>query len=313
MVAMPPRALCITRNATLRRTLQRTLKGAGSSVEFIDELSQERANGAALILIDQDCRRSSDPDVMGLVGEGGKIIILGESLEDDDVVEFIRALPMNHVISDTKAPDESELVVTCVKLLSGDIFGLQKYLAWGTEVHESTIGTYEQKRIALFEVARHAAELGARRQIISKIECVADELLMNALYDAPAVRNGVSRRSRIVKTSGDELPGDDVALLRYACDGRYFALSVEDHYGELHKETILDHLTRARAEKGRPKECESGNEGAGLGLYFILSSVTCFILNIEFGRRTEVICLFDMRLRGRETDSCARSLHIFSR
>ncbi len=306
-----PRALCITRNAALRRTLRRTLNAAGSTVEFIDHLSQERATGAALIIIDHDCRKQSDPGLIQVIGDGGKIIILGDSLEDEEVVALIRDLPMDHVISDLQDPDESELVVTSVKLLSGDIFGLQKYLSWGVVVHEYLIKTYEQKRQSLIRISEHAKEVGARRQVIAKIESVTDELLMNALYDAPAIRTGVSRQSRIDKSTESELPTEEAALLRYSCDGRYFAVSVQDNYGELHKEAILDHLTRARQEKGRPKPPDSDNGGAGLGLYFILSSVTRFIANIDPGQRTEVICLFDLRQSGRNADACARSLHIF--
>lgn len=306
-----PRAICITRNAALRRTLRRTLNATGSSVEFIDHLSEERATGAAIIVIDKDCRRQSDPRLIQVIGRGGKIIILGDSIEDDEVVRLLRHAPMDHVISDGQEPDESELIVTSVKLLSGDIFGLQKYLAWGTRIQEEKIGTYEAKRRSLQRIAEHAKEVGARRQVIAKIESVTDELLMNALYDAPAIRNGMSRQARIDKSTDGELPGEEAALLRYACDGRYFAVSVQDNYGELHKEVILDHLSRARAERGRPKAAGSAGGGAGLGLYFILSSVTRFIANIDPGRRTEVICLFDLRQRGRDADMCARSLHIF--
>ena len=153
------------------------------------------------------------------------MIILGDSLEDDQLVSLLRNQPLDHVISDTSTPDETELVVTSVKLLSGDIFGLEKYLAWGAKVHEVEVATYEEKRVSLLTVADHAKEVGARRPVIARIESVTDELLMNALYDAPAIRKGTSHEERIVtKTAPDarELC-DDRALLRYACDGRYFA------------------------------------------------------------------------------------------
>lgn len=307
-----PHALCITRNAALKRTLRRTLKAVGSSVEFSDHFSAEQASGAALIVIDQDCRKQSDANNIQVVGLGGKIIIMGESLEDDEVVRLLRTLPMNHIISDAHEPDEAELVVTSEKLLSGDIFGLEKYLAWGAKIHEKEIITYTDKRRSLIDVAAHAKEAGARRPIIAKIESVTDELLMNALYDAPAIRDGVSRKTRIDKSTDGEIPLDEAALLRYASDGKYFAVSVQDNYGELHKEAILDHLTRARAEKGRPKEAnQGGTGGAGLGLYMILSSVTRFIANIEPRQRTEVICLFDLRQSGRTANAVAQSLHIF--
>ena len=42
---------------------------------------------------------SVSPDAQGRK-LGGKIIIMGESLEDDEVVTLLRRLPMNHIISD---------------------------------------------------------------------------------------------------------------------------------------------------------------------------------------------------------------------
>ena len=295
----------------MRRTLRRALKAVGSRVEFADDFTPEKASGAALIIIDQDCRRNSDPGAIQVVGEGGKIIIMGESLADDEVLSVLRQLPMNHIITDAHAPDESELVVTTVKLLSGDIFGVHKYLAWGAKIHEIEISTYTNKRRALLDVAAHAKETGARRQIIAKIESVADELLMNALYDAPAVRDSRDRQVHIDNSINDDHVCEEPALLRYASDGRYFAVSVQDNYGELHKDAILEHLARARRDKGRPQPRDSKTGGAGLGLYMILSSVTRFIANIEPGKRTEVICLFDLRQSGRTSSAVAQSLHIF--
>jgi hypothetical protein len=44
----------------------------------------------------------------------------------------------------------------------------------------------------------------------------------------------------------------------------------------------------------------------------VLSAVTRFIVNVEPEVRTEVVCLFDLRERGRDVESWARSLHIFT-
>lgn len=311
------RAVCVTSDLSLRKTLRRTLNAGGSTVEFVDDLADPPAvlaAEAAMLFIDQACRRgTSAPELTQIIGEGGKVIILGDSLEDDAVVQLLRTNTIDHVISDVEG-DGVELVVTSVKLLSGDIFGLEKYLAWGAKVHELEINTYEQKRGALITIAQHAKEVGARRHVMGKIESVTDELLMNALYDAPAVSRGHEPAQRA--TSLEDIATqqcEQAALVRYACDGRYFAVSVQDEYGELHKEAILDHLVRARAERGAPKLDQAGvASGAGLGLYFILSSVTRFIANIDRGKRTEVVCLFDLKESGRDASSCARSLHIFT-
>jgi hypothetical protein len=309
------RALCITRNPALRRTIRRALNAAGSEIEFFEGLDSPPAGAAIVIVdresVDRDGRKGRDDLLVRMAGPDGKIIVVGDSLEDDEVLELLRLQPLDHVIGDLGDPDERELLITSAKLLSGDIFGLDKYLAWGITVHEHAIQTYDEKRAALAQVASHAATAGARRQLVSKIESVTDELLMNALYDAPAIHRGGSRHARVEKRADTVRPAEEAALLRYASDGRYFAVSVEDHYGELQKGAILEHLSRARAERGRPLLSQSETGGAGLGIYFILSAATQFIANIEPGVCTEVICLFDLRQDGRKARSCARSLHIF--
>jgi hypothetical protein len=303
MSATSPRAVCVTTSTPLRRTLRRTLNAAGSQVEFLDECNGTE-DGAALTFIDQATRRALAPESFDKLTQ---LVVLGDSLEDDEVVEMMRRRGVSHVISDADDPDDTELVVTSVKLLSGDLFGLEKYLSWGVKVVAKSILTYEDKREALAAVTSQAKDAGARRPLIARIESVVDELLMNAMYDAPAAARGDVHAERLPDT------GDAKALLRWASDGRYFAVSVQDDYGELHKETILDHLVRARAERGRPRSSAEAIGGAGLGLYFILSSVTRFIANIEPGKRTEVVCLFDLKQAGRDADACARSLHVFGR
>jgi hypothetical protein len=303
MPASAPRAVCVTQSTPLRRTLRRTLNAAGSHVEFSDQVD-DSASGAAMVFVDQVARKGMAP---GSLEDGLPLVVLGDSLQDADVVELLRQRGVNHVISDADDPDDTELVVTSVKLLSGDLFGLEKYLAWGVKIDERSIGTYEDKREALAAVTACAREAGARRPLIARIESVVDELLMNAMYDAPAARSGVR------PDPASETDPEAQALLRWAGDGRYFAVSVQDDYGELHKEAILDHLVRARAERGRPRSGDDVGGGAGLGLYFILSSVTRFIANIEPGRRTEVVCLFDLKQSGRDAEACARSLHVFGR
>lgn len=306
-----PKTVCVTNDAALRRTLRRTLNAIGSDVEFVGDVA-DCPGDAAIVFIDEESRRNASVDqLVRALRADGKVVILGESIESNDVVSLLRNETMNHLIADHDAPDEVELVVTSVKLLTGDIFGMEKYLAWGVKIHQAEISTYGDKRRALEAAVAHAKDSGARRYLLRRIESVTDELLMNAMYDAPSVLDGSSPFDHVERRSGKLTEPDDAqAVLRYACDGRYFAVSVEDRFGELNKQTILDHLTRAREQQGRPRLEQ--DRGAGLGLYFILSAVTRFIVNVKPQARTEVLCLFDLRKRGREQANCTRSLHIFT-
>jgi len=306
-------AVCVTSDPALRRMLRRTLNAVGSEVEFVDS-ADECEMSARILFIDRHTRLHEDlPKLMQIVGENGRVVILGDSIEDGEVVKLLRNRQLDHLIADRDRLDESELVVTSVKLFEGDIFGIEKYLAWGAKIHQLDVDSYEHKREALLTIAQHAKLVGARRVVVQKIKSVADELLMNAIYDAPAESIKQKNKSAGAPYAHDqfETPISSTAVIRYACDGRYFGVSVQDDFGRLQKDTILDHLQRARDERGRPQHDDRPGAGAGLGLYFILSSATRFIANIEDGKRTEVICLFDIKQRPRDSEGYARSLHIF--
>ncbi len=282
-------------------------------MEFCTTLAEAGAHDTplSLLFLDQDSRQDSAlPHLLQVMDKQGKVVIIGESIADDEFVELMRQQPFDHVM-DAADPDENEILVTSVKLLTGDIFGLDKYLGWGADLHTADVSDYDDKRSAVDQVAAFAKVSGARRKILGRIENVADELLMNAIYDAPAAaRAGAGDQDNLKFEVG---PGQNAnvkpATMTYGCDGRYFGISVVDHYGELRKKSILDNLLRARASGGRPR---AGASGAGLGIFFVLASASRYIANIQQGVKTEVICLFDMRLTGREAQSCTGSLHIFT-
>jgi hypothetical protein len=122
-----------------------------------------------------------------------------------------------------------------------------------------------------------------------------DELMMNALYDTPGAPGGDDAR----------------AMLRWGADDHVIAISVSDTFGALRQRDVIDHVRRARSERGRPRPETHVQRGAGLGLYLVLANAASLVINVEVGRRTEVVCLFDRARSGRPAVSCVRSLHVF--
>jgi hypothetical protein len=303
------RSVCLTADPLLSRMLRRALGAAGGHVDVCATVEELLARAPSEMVV-LDARRACEIDWARVSAWGAHaVVVVADSLEQDDVLALLAGAGIDHLMARADET-EDDLVVTSGKVATGDIFGLEKYLLWGVVVSERPVRRYDEKRDALRQLADFAEEIGVRRQLVARIEAVADELLMNALYDAPAVRYGVEPRIAERARAGLGPLGDEPALVRWGCDGHRLALSVRDNYGELRKEAILEHLARARAGRGAPLARPGG--GAGLGLYFVVSSVAGLVANISPGRATEMIALFDVKATGRESPGYARSLHIFT-
>lgn len=270
------------------------LATAGVDVEHHAEIPSD-ASDVALFIVDRESRRAAGD---ALRGASAPVVVVGDDLDDEGLITLMLEAPVSHLVRD---PGDRELGITSEKLVSGDVFGLEKYVAPDTRIGERIVRNDIEKRAAMNEVTSWAEAAGARRPIIHRLANVIDELLMNALHDAP-------RESRPLLDPNAERS----AILRWASDDRTLAVSVSDAFGSIRQRDVIDHVRRARDERGRPNPATLDEPGAGLGLYFVLANVASLIVNVNPGRKTEVVCLFDM-VRGpaRAVAGGVRSLHVF--
>lgn len=272
------------------------LAAAGVTVEHHAEIPRDPGE-VALFVVDRESRRIAGDDLRYV---SAPVVVVGDDLGDDGLITLMLEAPVSHLVRD---PGDRELCITSEKLVTGDVFGLEKYLVTGTGIGERVVTTDVAKRAAMQEVTAWAEGIGARRPLVHRLASVVDELLMNALHDAP-------RESRPVIGDGAELQRR--AVIRWGCDDRVLAISVSDGFGSIRQRDVIDHVRRARDERGRPNPATLDEPGAGLGLYLVLANVASLIVNVQPGRQTEVVCLFDLaRGSHRAIRSGVRSLHVF--
>ena len=285
-----PRAVCVCSDPLVCRVIDDALVGAGVAVDHMRDLPEKL--DAALVVVDRAARVGAGA---ALRAARAPVIVVGDDLDDDGLITLMLEAPVSHLVND---PADRDLEITSEKLVSGDLFGLEKYLAPGVRVGERVIASDVAKRAAIGEVCAWAEACGARTPIVHRMASVVDELLMNALHDAP-------RESRPTIVAIEHR-----AVLRWASDDRALAISVTDAFGALRQRDVIGHVRRAREERGRP---EADEHGAGLGLYLVLANVASLIVNVDPGLRTEVVCLFDLAPHARRAvDSGVRSLHVFA-
>ena len=217
---------------------------------------------------------------------------------------------LRNIIAKNEEPIEpDELIITAEKLLRQDLFGLGKYLLWGVEPYRVEIRDSRKKLDYLHEVATYALALGCNERVVELVETVADELVTNAIYNAPRTDDGEPKYARLSRREPVELADDEVGTLEFACDGDYIAVAQIDPFGALTQETVVSYLNRCLV-KG-PEQLSEASGGAGIGLYRVFQSLSKFVINVDPGHRTEVICLIDLRLTMKRFRQQAKSFHIF--
>jgi hypothetical protein len=180
-----------------------------------------------------------------------------------------------------------ELTITAQKLIRDELFGAEKYLLWGTELHQTTLTRASQRAQLVGELADHLRSRGQSARVASIAMLVADELISNAVHNAPVDERGAHYRADLPRDAELPLDGRHRVVLRWGCDGRYVAIEVGDAFGSLERDRVLRALARS--------DVQDQGGGAGMGIALTYRSCDHLVFNLAPGKRTEVIALIDVR------------------
>jgi hypothetical protein len=161
---------------------------------------------------------------------------------------------------------------------------LHPLLAPGVPVQSLEIDGQRTQAAAVAAIALFMQALGLPRRAREAAEQAADELIQNALYDAPGL--AVPPRGR----AGLVLPPGQRALVRCAGDERRFVIAVRDRFGALRRETVLHHLHRCAQAQAERRDPLGPERGGGVGLFLVAQCAAELIFRLERGRMTEVVC-----------------------
>jgi hypothetical protein len=283
------RIIAISPDKALAKQLAIALKAAGGSVETMQSLDPLGRGELQVALV-----------VVHLAGElAGALAELLPRLTGDAAV--IAVLPRANLASTVDIMQASDRVVgvlvaeeldsrqlsaMATRLLAGDLFGLDKTMAWGTKIHSTLVGDYQEKSLAIAQLGELAEQMGVRRKYREAIEQSVDEMLMNALYDAPVDEQGQPIFSDIPTKTRISLRVEQKVVVQYACDGHIFAVSVRDAFGTLERSTVLRYLYKCLHSE---QQFDRKTGSAGLGLYLMASTSSPLGFNVLPGVATEVV------------------------
>ncbi len=285
--------------AALARVLPATLRPLRSAAT-IAEARVALADHPEIVLIDQ---RALAEDNLFLVDAGSAgvtacVILLANNAPTPITAAFPTTIPtiaLSNLIDGDSPLIADELVVSVLKLLRRDVFGMEKYLSWRAVPVTRYLDHSADRRDLVDELRDHITSQKLTRRLHWLAAQAADELLSNAIYNGPVDARGEHFRASTPRSHDFPLSGRDQVRFRYGADGHYFCLEVRDQYGSLDRETLVRSLHRKSRHDLTPRASES--PGAGIGLALTAGYVSHLVCNLEPGKMTELIALFDLRPR----------------
>ena len=179
--------------------------------------------------------------------------------------------------------------------LSDRAFGLGNMLKPDTKVQVVKLHATSNKQDAVEAVRNYLISAKFQSRMASVVANSVDELLMNAMFDAPVDEIGRPTLSATPRSENIQLSGKSEVELHVGYDGTYVGICAIDHFGSLDKAKLLDHISRIYTEE--EYKVKTSVAGAGIGLATVFRSGGSFFFASENRVRTEVAVFF------RRTDS----------
>jgi hypothetical protein len=209
---------------------------------------------------------------------------------------------VNHVVGPSATIEDIQLLVE--KLETGAIFGIERYLPAEVDVKFRRLTSFEKRRKVLDEVDAYLEKRRFRPRLRRSAIAVAEELLMNAMYQAPVDDRGQRVFDEVDPANRPNQDSPRPASIRFCSYGKAFYLCVRDRYGSFDRRDLSAHLRRCATSE---QQIQDKRSGAGLGLFLIVSRVFRFIINVLPGRVSEFICTFSADA---PPESCAQVISV---
>ncbi len=282
----------------VQRSLQRILGSLGRTVTCADGVSSAsdvlHDGTPDLLVVGTAVRLAPGCDAMvdaALVAGCRACLVVHDERTDVPRALFVVSSFL-HLVTAAMPVLAEELFATAQKLLRRELFGVDKYLAWGAIVGETVIEATDDRLRAIGQLSHDVERMQIGRRQQAAVMLAADELVLNAVHNAPVDADGKRYLRDLPRDAVRSLAGRERPRLRWGCDGRWFAVSVRDGYGSVDAVTLIRYLSKAVERSG---QIRSEGPGAGIGLAMTFSAVTQLVFDVEPGQATEVIALIDVR------------------
>ncbi len=304
------RHLLVVRGGAWLPALQQSAAGMGIEVEAADEVAWSRSDVLGTIV---NFEALSPVEVQTLADRlmadaWVRPCVLAVERRLSPSVGMLLGSGLRHLLAMGSAGPKSLSVFrqTLAWLKGRERFSLTSLLDEKRISESHRVVRSKDKTAVIAAVGSLATRLGASIRLADTVRTATDELITNALYNAPVDISGAHRYAHLPRSEPVVLEPGEVVEVTIGVDGRKLALRVADPFGSLAPPRLLSVLSRGLAMT----EIESKQGGAGLGLGWLFRAAVHLAVCITPLRSTEVLALFDLSLSNRVLEQMPRSFDL---
>jgi hypothetical protein len=253
--------------------------------------------------------RNADLAWKALRSIGRKLLICASSGIRNELPKLFDGEKLTHLLAKNPGLDGDELLITLEKILGDDIFGIDKYFPRATTTTQVHLRETSERQALLDTVLEFVVGIGAPSRMHQQFVMVTDELITNALFNAPVDANGHRRYAHLSRAENVVLEPHEAITVTLSTDRSRLGISVSDPFGSLDASEVLSYLAKCFRRNTEQVDRKAG--GAGLGIYYTFEALSHFIVNIEPRRCTEMIGIIDVRGTYKDFAGRAKSFNIF--
>lgn len=235
------------------------------------------------------------------------LLFLISTLSDDENISLIQKHGIRHLIGMNESVFAGETISHIMKLFTSKIWGLEPYMDDSLEIKVLSLSDSKFTNEMITDALGHFDFEDYFSSPLEYIQVMANELISNSLYKGPNKKRSEQGLDGVDRKTPVFLKGSDLVQVTLAKDESGIALSVQDSFGGLSYEVLIESLTRSFREK----TVMDKRDGAGLGLYLTFLHSNQFIINYRENYRTEVICIIERNKRYKHYKQRVRSFHFF--
>lgn len=192
----------------------------------------------------------------------------------------------------SKPVDNGRNYARIVKASSRTKFeGPKPFLPAEVEITKKEISESLQKRFFVEGVYSQLIKKEWHPKIASTVVNALDELIMNAIFDAPTDTDGQQKYLITPRSANLKLEGEAKVEIQIGMHENFFIASVTDRFGSMKRKRVLQHVFKAFSENQKIQATDL-QQGAGLGLALIFRSGGSLSFACHTGHVTEVTVFF---------------------